>query len=64
MIIFMVIMLDQKKRNDHVRWLRLIGAFAAFIALSFALAYLLQNIAARFDFPLYEFAWVAYLVVF
>ncbi|MDP2931606.1 MAG: VTT domain-containing protein, partial [Chloroflexota bacterium] len=35
-----------------------------FIALSFALAYLVQNAAAKFNFPLYGFAWVAYLVVF
>ncbi|MDP2932156.1 MAG: hypothetical protein Q8O05_06660, partial [Chloroflexota bacterium] len=57
-------MRNQKKRNNQVQWLRLIGAFVVFIALSFALAYLVQNAAAKFNFPLYGFAWVAYLVVF
>ena len=57
-------MLNQKKQNNHVLWLRLIGAFAAFVALSFVLAYLVQNAAAKFNLPLYGFAWVAYLAVF
>jgi len=53
-----------EKRTGKVHWLRLIIVFLAFVIASFGLAYLFQHLLARFDLSLYEFAWLAYLVVF
>lgn len=52
------------KRNSQVHWLRLAIAFLGFVVLSFGLAYLLRLVLARYAFPLHEFAWLAYLIVF
>lgn len=52
------------KKRVRVHWVRLGIAIAGFIVLSFALAYLLDNLKGRFDLPLHHFAWLAYLVVF
>jgi len=46
------------------RWLRLVILLAGFIALSVGVAYLLQDLGARLNLPLDEFAWLAYLSVF
>ena len=53
-----------KKRANHIYWFRLATTLFVVIIFSFGLSYLLQNSIARFDFPLYEFAWMAYLIVF
>ena len=52
------------KRGSHIFWVRLAVTFLVCIIISFGLSYLLQNSIAKLDFPLYEFAWLAYLTVF
>jgi uncharacterized membrane protein YdjX (TVP38/TMEM64 family) len=52
------------KRANKIRWLRLALVLSGFVILSFGLAYLLRNLMAEFHFPLYRFAWLAYLIVF
>ncbi len=52
------------KRANRIYWLRLTVTLLVAIIISFGLSYLLQNSIVRFDFPLYEFAWLAYLIVF
>lgn len=54
----------KEKQGNKIRWLRLAIALFGFIILSFGLAYLLQNIVAKFHSALYSFAWLAYLIVF
>ena len=49
------------KQNN---WLWLTTLLIGFIALSFGVAYLLQDLGARFNLPLDELAWLAYLSVF
>lgn len=51
-------------KGGRANWLRLVVALVALIALSFGLAYLLGYVAERLDFPLYDFDWLAYLIVF
>jgi uncharacterized membrane protein YdjX (TVP38/TMEM64 family) len=52
------------KSNQHIRWLRLGLLFFSLVVLSLGLAYLLQVLIAKSHFPLYSFAWLAYLLVF
>lgn len=54
----------REKTSSRVRWMRLVIAFAGLVVVSFALAYLLQRLLARFQLPLHGVAWLAYLVVF
>ncbi len=49
------------KQNN---WLRLTTLLIGLIALSFGVAYLLQDLGARLHIPLGELAWLAYLSVF
>jgi len=51
-------------RHLRVRWVRLTLIFIGLIALSFGLAYLMQKLINQFSLPIYDFAWLAYLVVF
>ncbi len=53
-----------RRGEERTRWLRLVATLAALIVLSIGLAYLTQNVIARFKLPLYEFDWLAYLIVF
>ncbi len=52
------------KRGGQIRWLKLAIALLVLVVLSFGLAYLLGYIAEKFNLPLYDFAWLAYLIVF
>lgn len=52
------------KQTGRVYWIRLALVFLAFVIGSFGLAYLFQHLLARFDLSLYDFAWLAYLIVF
>ena len=52
------------KRNNQIHWLRLTIAVLGFLIIGFGLAYVLQNLVVRFRLPLYQFAWLAYLIVF
>ena len=54
----------QIKQRPWMRWLKLVFALVIFLILSFGLAYLLENLVQRFDLPLYDYAWLAYLIVF
>jgi len=51
-------------KQNQIYWVRLAVTFLVAIILSFGLSYLLQNSIAKLNFPLYEFAWLAYLTVF
>jgi membrane protein YqaA with SNARE-associated domain len=48
----------------RIRWVRLTLIFLGLIALSFGLAYLMQRLIDQFSLPLFDFAWLAYLIVF
>ena len=52
------------KQTNQINWLWLVISLSSLIALSFGLAYLLQNLGACFHLPLDELAWLAYLSVF
>ncbi len=52
-----------KEQTAHIHWGRLTVTILALIGISFGLAYLFQNFAAKL-LPKYEFAWFAYLTVF
>jgi len=52
------------KRGGRIHWLTLAIALLVLVALSFGLAYLLGYVAEKLNLPLYDFAWLAYLVVF
>ncbi|MFW6126385.1 MAG: YqaA family protein [Chloroflexota bacterium] len=52
------------KRGQRAQWLQLGVGLVLLVALSFGFAYLLAYLAARFDLPLHEYAWLAYLLVF
>ncbi len=52
------------KRGSQTHWLKLVTALVVLVALSFGLAYLLGYVAEKFNLPLYDFAWLAYLIVF
>ena len=51
-------------KNSQIHWIRLAITFLGILILSFGLAYLFQKLIAEFNFPLYDFAWLAYLIVF
>jgi len=51
------------KRGNQISWLRLVISLIGLIGLSFGLAYLLQDLGARFHLPLYELAWLSYLSI-
>ncbi len=55
---------SENRRANQIHWVRLIIEFLGLLILSFVLAYILQNLAARFRFPLYDVAWLAYLTIF
>ena len=52
------------KRGGQIHWLMLAIALLVLVALSFGLAYLLGYVAEKLNLPLYDFAWLAYLIVF
>lgn len=52
------------KRENWLRWLKLAGALLALLAISFALAYFLNDLANRLHLPLDRYAALAYLIVF
>ena len=52
------------KRPDRVHWLRLALVFLVIVIGSFGLAYLFQHLLARFNIALYDYAWLAYSIVF
>ena len=52
------------KQSNQINWLWLVISLIGLVGLSFGLAYLLQDLGARFQLPLYELAWLAYLSVF
>ncbi|MFC1861678.1 YqaA family protein [Chloroflexota bacterium] len=52
------------EQRSHVYWPRLVITVVGAIAFSFGLAYLLQNLLTKYDFPLYKFEWLAYSVIF
>lgn len=52
------------EKSERIRWRRLIIMVLALIALSFGLAYAFQKVSERIELPLYEFEWLAYLIVF
>ena len=52
------------KRNRQVQWIRLAVGLITLVALSFALAYLLAYAAEKLNLPLYDYAWLAFLIVF
>ena len=54
----------QTRPSNRIKWLKLAIALASFLALSFGFAYILESLVRRFDIPLYEYAWVAYLAAF
>ena len=51
-------------KGAQVDWLRLTIALLVLIGLSFGFSYLLGYLAERLDFPLYQYGWLAYLIVF
>ena len=52
------------KLGGQIHWLKLAVALLVLVALSFGLAYLLGYVAEKLNLPLYDFAWLAYLIVF
>jgi len=52
------------KRGRQVQWLKLAIGLISLVALSFALAYLLGYAADKLNLPLYDYAWLAFLIVF
>ena len=52
------------KQANRIYWFRLATTLFVVIILSFGLSFLLKNSIASFDFPLYNLAWMAYLIVF
>ncbi len=50
--------------GNQVHWVKLAIAVFGLIVLSFAIAYGLQRLVARFSFPMYELAYLAYAIVF
>ncbi|MFC1965411.1 YqaA family protein [Chloroflexota bacterium] len=52
------------EQHNRIHWLRLAITIFVAVTLSFGLAYLLQNLLAKYDFPLYKFEWLAYSVIF
>lgn len=51
-------------REKWVRWLKLVAALIALAVISFLLAYFFNRLADSLHLPLYQYALVAYLVVF
>ena len=51
-------------KKSQIHWIRLAIIFLSIVILSFGLAYLFQKLIAGSDFPLCDFAWLAYLIVF
>ena len=51
------------RSGSQVHWIRLLIAFAGFIAISYGFVRLLQFVNLS-DFPIYEFEILAYLAVF
>jgi len=51
-------------KNGRVEWPKLLIAFAGLVILSFALAYFLQKLIVAEKLPIYDYAWLAYLIVF
>jgi membrane protein YqaA with SNARE-associated domain len=52
------------KPGKLTNWLKLAILALGFVILSFSLAYLIQNLIVRFHLPLYDLAWLAYIIVF
>ena len=52
------------EQRNQANWLRLTTLLIGLVALSFGLAYLLQDLGMRFQLPLHELAWLAYLSIF
>ncbi len=51
-------------KPEHIYWIRLIITLVVVLLASFGVSYLLQRYIARFNLPIYGFAWLAYLTVF
>lgn len=52
------------EHTRQIHWWRLIVTILGFVALSFALAYLLQGLVGRFQSLMYQLAYLAYAIVF
>jgi uncharacterized membrane protein YdjX (TVP38/TMEM64 family) len=52
------------KRGSRIHWGKLAITIISFLALSIGFAYVLNILASKFDLPLYDYAWAAYLTVF
>jgi uncharacterized membrane protein YdjX (TVP38/TMEM64 family) len=64
-------MMPLRKRNDvvtevtdRINWWKLAATIALLIGISFGLAYLFQSVSKKLPLPLFDYAWLAYLVVF
>ncbi|MDP2916422.1 MAG: VTT domain-containing protein [Dehalococcoidia bacterium] len=56
--------IDNAVKHVRVHWVRLTIAVVGLLGVSFGLAYLLQSLVARTHFPIYDYDWLTYLVVF
>lgn len=54
----------EKKSGNQINWVKLAITIISFLVLSFGFAYLIDALAEKFDLPLYDYAWAAYLTVF
>ncbi len=52
------------KPGSQIHWVRLAIMVFGLIIVSFGLAYLLQRLVGRFNFLMYDFAYLAYAIVF
>jgi uncharacterized membrane protein YdjX (TVP38/TMEM64 family) len=52
------------KQTEGINWVKLTIAMVLVVVLSFGIAYLFQIVAAKLHLPLYDIAWLAYLIVF
>lgn len=53
-----------EKPKSRVNWWKLAIILVSFLVLSIGFAYLLNTLTEKFDLPLYDYAWLAYLTVF
>jgi membrane protein YqaA with SNARE-associated domain len=49
---------------QKVHWIRLLITFAVLIIISIGFSYLLQRLYSSLNIPLYDYAWLAYAVIF
>jgi uncharacterized membrane protein YdjX (TVP38/TMEM64 family) len=48
----------------HISWPKLVISIIGILLISFGIAFLLQKLIDKYNLPLFQYAWLAYLIVF